>query len=609
VAQVTDPSADLPKVTDVVIVGNKKVSTDVILQALRIKKGDTFYEANLRGGVTDIVNLGFFYEDQVTGKSEPVAEGVKVTYTVVEHPVVTRIDITGNTALSKEDLTEKPGSAKLLTRVGTVLNTTDVAKDLLAIAAVYRAKGYEAIVSGAALGPSEGASSVPDRATLEKMVTPEGVLTITVIELRVESMTVTGLRKTYPNVVIRELKVRPGDLYDTNKLAKDLQRLANLDLFESIGPPRLLPGSDLGFVRIDWPVVEKKTGQISLGLGFSSPQGIVGRAEFAESNFRGKGEGLNLLAELGGRAGRSSFEVSFFEPYIDSKHTSLNVSLFNKVIYRFANSVITTPTLNNTDSLFNEVRKGGTISLSRPFTEQFTGVVGLRHENTNLNVPSSLANNPTEPAFIFQSGSVDSFNLRGILDNRDLALDPAKGGMHSLTGEFGYANVEKLSPGMFMKFTADLRRYMSGGKRIYAPVAEKKQVLAARLLIGTASGSVPFVEQFFVGGADTLRGYLESRFWGPHMFLASMEFRKPLGGGNAAFTGVAFVDVGDAWGTDFFLPDASDPSHRFRQHSGFSPHGSIGAGLRISTPIGPLRLDYAYGSEGGRTHFSIGHVF
>jgi outer membrane protein insertion porin family len=118
---------------------------------------------------------------------------------------------------------------------------------------------------------------------------------------------------------------------------------------------------------------------------------------------------------------------------------------------------------------------------------------------------------------------------------------------------------------------------------------------------------VPFFEQFFMGGAETLRGYLEDRFWGNTMYLASVEYRRPI---VNRIVGVLFVDVGDAFNSQSeFRFSRQNLRTRFRQHDGIRPFASVGVGLRVATPIGPIRLDFGYGEEGGRTHFSIGHAF
>ena len=74
-----------------------------------------------------------------------------------------------------------------------------------------------------------------------------------------------------------------------------------------------------------------------------------------------------------------------------------------------------------------------------------------------------------------------------------------------------------------------------------------------------------------------------------------------------------FTDIGDAWGTQsgFLFTNPTLQTH-YQQDPNFKPRASVGFGLRVTTPIGPIRLDYGYGvlhGEGGRLHFSIGQSF
>src|SRR5262249_51063897 len=126
-------------------------------------------------------------------------------------------------------------------------------------------------------------------------------------------------------------------------------------------------------------------------------------------------------------------------------------------------------------------------------------------------------------------------------------------------------------------------------------------VLAARVMGGISSGELPFFEQFFLGGADTIRGYVEDRFWGDKMLLFSTELRMPL---SSNLIGVIFADYGDAWS-----PQSGLDIQGFSQSRGFNGQYGVGLGIRVTTPLGPIRLDYGFGREGGRTHFSIGHSF
>jgi len=111
---------------------------------------------------------------------------------------------------------------------------------------------------------------------------------------------------------------------------------------------------------------------------------------------------------------------------------------------------------------------------------------------------------------------------------------------------------------------------------------------------GFSSGEPPFSQSFFVGGSETLRGYEEDRFFGDRMFLFNLELRRAFKNNIQA---VAFFDAGRAWfkgeDLDFFNDLAS----------------AIGVGVRVNTPVGPIRLDIGFGPDGNKTHFSFGQPF
>jgi outer membrane protein insertion porin family len=215
-------------------------------------------------------------------------------------------------------------------------------------------------------------------------------------------------------------------------------------------------------------------------------------------------------------------------------------------------------------------------------------------------------------AAILQNGPLATITLRGTNNTRDYDQDPAAGGFDTLTFDIGRADLKPVTSGTqvlnpvtgilnYQKYSADSRRYFSPKGPRKNP-KDKRNVFALRLMIGTSTGTLPFSEQYFVGGAESLRGYQEDRFWGKNMFLGSFEFRTPLA---PSLTGVLFTDVGDAWGGSY----EKVTFNGFNQHTGFSPSVGFGIGMRVVTPIGPIRIDEGFGREGARTHFSIGHVF
>ncbi|MCX8052990.1 MAG: BamA/TamA family outer membrane protein [Armatimonadetes bacterium] len=579
------------KVVQVVVSGNQNINTDTIQNVISLKPGDDYTEQATERDRAAIMSLGLFIA--VTVHKEDASGGIKITYEVTENPLVTDIKIVGSDPIPASEILEL-----IKTKPGQVLNTTTLNQDIEAIQAYYSDEGYIGYVT---------ADVGPDPQT--------GVLTIPILVNTVESIEITGNKKTKSWVFLREMKTKPGSVFNAKVLKEDIIRIYNLDILEDIKPYQLLTGSEIGRIRIIIPVVEKKTGQVSVGIGYSTRQRLVGQARLSETNFRGRAQGLNILWEQGtidAVGGSASYEVGFYEPWIDKRHTSLSVSAYNKLIFRFSQGVFGSATFAN-DQVYNERHKGGDITLSRPISDVIRVYVGARSEYVDTN--PSLLTFSGDLAKIAQKGSVTVGTLRAVRNTRDFDLDPSAGGYEGIAVEFGTTNAARFKTdqtqpsgfaevpfdGEFNKFSIDLRRYFSKGGRKTDP-NERKTTLAVRLRAGVASGQLPFFEQFFVGGSESLRGYREDRFWGNSMFLASVELRHPIA---QAITLVApFVDYGDAWGgnPEFFIGELS-------QDVDFVGHYGIGIGLRVTTPIGHLRLDYGVGSEGGRTHFSMGHAF
>jgi outer membrane protein insertion porin family len=540
-----------------------------------------------------ITALGYF--QAVSVKTEDTPDGVKITYDVLENPVVTDIKLTGTSPIPEEKI-----KSLLTLRAGQVLNTNTLNSDIDAIQRYYSDLGYIAFV------------------TEDTGIDAEtGVLTIPIVVSTVEKVVITGNKKTKEYVFLREMKTKPGQVFNMNTLKQDIAKIYNLDVVEEVQVPKTEPGSSIGKIIITIPVTEKKSGQVMVGLGYSSQSQLVGRAEISETNFRGRAEKLTLQWETSAAkkgsgdqtGGTNSFDIGFVEPWIDKKNTSLSVNVFNKLVYRFASSFPGVGGDINGET-YNERRKGASLGLSRPFSEHTRGFITFRGETVQT------ADIPTSTANLTENGPIRSITLKMQKNTRDFDRDPAVGWFNSISWEFGNVDVnEKYAvddgsggttivtnplKGSNSTIQLDIRRYWSKGGRKTLP-DDKRNTFAARLMLGTAMGEIPFFEQLFVGGSDTLRGYREDRFWGNKMAVLNLEFRKPI---TKGMTGVLFVDAGDAWGGNSgFTIKGMD------QHKDFSPRMGAGLGIRVVTPIGQLRLDYGFGDEGAKTHFSIGHTF
>jgi len=521
--------------------------------------------------------------------------GVRVVFIVTEWPCLSEIQIRGNSVIMDDEIRHL-----IETRTGQVFNLGKWQADVARIEDLYKSKSYVAQV-------------------IDNIDTPEfeatGVLKAQVLELTIDDVKLEGLHKTKDYVVLRRLRQKPGKLYNTVKMAKDYQELRRMDFFEGINSR--VDVSQPGRVVVTWEFQEKQTGQASIGAGYSGAEGLVGRGEIAERNLFGTGRSISIAGEIGGSflgggpsLGGPSFELNFTDPWMNSDRTSLSVSAYDKRVYRFGQSLGQVRSSGNDLGRYAERRIGGQVAVGRPWGWPITTTI--RHDLVDT------SNFPKKIDFPREDGQITDLAFKGISNTRDYPMYPTTGQFYTATTDFGYAQLTKNAEGgagnnPYTKLMVDLRRYFPT-RQIKAKKeperereAQKVPVIAMRMMAGTSAGSLPFFEQYFLGGGDSLRGYLEDRFWGTNVMLASVEYRHPLAN---RITAVLFGDVGDAWGTQSdFSFHRKDLQTQFRQTQGLSLFPAVGVGARVATPIGPIRLDYGFGTEGGRLSFSLGQSF
>jgi len=542
-----------PPIVAIEVRGNEHIATDTVTAALTAHVGEAYTPALAEAQEQAVRDLGWFYDVSIT--TDPAEQGVRLVVAVVENPVIKGIVMEGNTVFSDEQLL-----AVMETKLGQVSNNRTIIRDLQAIQRKYQDAGYiYAQVTDVAT----------DAAT--------GNLVISLVEGKVEGIRVTGNHKTKTHVITREMRTKPGDILNREVLRRDLDRVINLEIFQDVSAQPTV-GSAPGLVMVTINVAEKKTGLAAAGLGYSSVQKLVGFVDLAESNLGGTGQKVSIRTEFGGR---ESYELGYYNPWIAAPATSLRVGLYRKLILREAFT-------QEQSRLYDEKRTGGNVTWSRPLGQSYNTrlFATLRADSVEAKFPGGA---PTDDALIDFITSQRAQDVRSLAlavrsDTRNIIANPTQGGLNSLSMEFaGW-----LGGADFSKFGSDLRRYWRvGGKTIFA----------TRLLLGLATGNPPFLEQYLVGGGETLRGYRNDRFPGTHMALLNTELRIPL---QENLAGVLFVDVGDAWG-GAFARDLGDTD--------FTAHLGYGLGVRLITPIGPIRIDYGIGSEGQETHFSVGHAF
>jgi outer membrane protein insertion porin family len=547
---------------------------------LQSKPGTQLTEEGVRNDVASFGSTGVF--SQITPAFSEVPEGVGITYQLASNPVVHDVTFTGNTIFTNDYLKSVMNIPQ-----DSVLNFVLVNQKLKEIEDMYLKQGYMLV-------------SIPD-----VQVSSDGILHVNISEGIVEDFTIVGNDKTKDKVILREMKLKKGKPFNKFLASRSMERLYNTGYFEDVNM-KLLPGKENEHnVIIEIDVIEQKTGIVTVGAGYSDSDGTVGIVELGDTNFRGTGDKVNFHWEFGGAGDGKNYTISYTRPWINSNGDSLGASIFNRIY-----------TYDDYDAKGHEIaeydkrRKGWNLTWGHVSDDYRTNYFNFdstkesyddhdgfdwggratdkfnnEYQKYGYSSPKDMED-AWRKAINDNFGTTNSFTFTHVFDNRDNYFNASKGrrisfaaqwGGHGLGGDYD-----------FYKFTAEGRFYKGLGNG---------HILALRLMGGYIDGDVAYGNLFDLGGSNTLRGYEDDQFKGKKMYAATLEYRFPIA---KKVQGVLFTDAGSTWGLDSGkIPWYDDDD---------SLNWSVGVGLRLQTPIGPIRLDYGHGDQ-NKFHFSFGTQF
>ena len=561
-------------ITKISVTGNKVTKAEDIEAVITTKPGMELTQEGLAKDLHAIYGLGWYYDLQPEFIKVP--EGVQLVYHVLENPVYKQLEVEGNTKISDSEIEKILDLPK-----DEIINIKDVNIKVQRLEAEYNKQGY-----------------ILARVADIRML-PDGTLLLLVNEGIVEDFKVKGNVKTKDYVITREMKLKKGEPFNAKDARRSMQRIYNLGYFEDVNI-KLNPGQEPNGVEIEITVVEMNTGTFGIGAGYSNADGFIGMVSVGDRNFRGTGDSVNVRWEFGGED-EKNYEFTYVKPWIDDKETKATLMLYD-VTNEYADYDIDAHEI----ARYDKKRRGQELTFSRRTDNEFIsnyvtlknrddiykgmadGYEGDRDQyyedkfNDSPYYEEDWMPHDGKSRQKENFGVTRSITLGRVFDSRDNIYDPHEG------KRIGYS-VEWAGLGGdfdFTKFTADWRYYYRAGG---------ESVWALNLGAGWADGDMPLSQRFSMGGSDTLRGYEDDQFRGNSMLKATLEYRFPI---IKKVQGVLFTDNGYAW----------DKRHEDEFDLGLIKN-SVGAGLRINSPLGPVKLDYGWGDDGGMFHFSFGGQF
>ena len=577
-------------ISSVKFTGNSRVTTAELLDITQLKAGEYFSRSRVEDAQRRLLATGKFSEVRPDAQ---VSNGkMALSFEVAENPIVKSIVITGNHTIPTSTI-----MSALTTKPGSVQNYNNLREDRDKILGLYQAQGYTLV-------------NITDMSTDEN-----GTLHISIVEgivrkIEVKKMVTKqkGNRRT-PNddvlktkdyVIDREIEIQPGKIFNVKEYDATVDNLMRLGIFKNVKyEARSIPGDQEG-IDLILLIDEDRTAELQGGVAYGSETGLMGTLSLKDSNWRGKNQQFGFTFEKSNKD-YTGFALDFYDPWIkDTDRVSWGWGAY-KTNYGDEDSI-----------LFHEIDTVGfKVNIGKGLGKNFTLSLGTKVEYIKEAHEDGKLRKANDGKWYYNEknkwreieGVDDKYWLWSIYpyisyDTRNNYLNPTSGLYAKWQIEGGHAGGYK--SGNFGNTTLELRTYHKG--------LFKNNTFAYKVVGGVATNNTKESQKFWVGGGNSLRGYDGGFFKGSQKLVATIENRTQL---NDIIGIVVFADAGRAWKQNGRDPSYTRDNNRFGHNIGTT----AGVGIRLNTPIGPLRFDFGWpvgnkmDDDGMKFYFNMGQSF
>jgi outer membrane protein insertion porin family len=587
------PTEDRVLVSEVQVEGVESKLKDLVYSTIKTKPGRTTTRSQLQEDLDAVYATGLFQDVEVTPQDTPL--GVRITFAIQANPVLNQVKIQSVGQENSVVPAKKVGQI-FSKNYGQILNLKELQQGIIQVNEWYGKQGYE-------LAQVVGAPEI----------SPEGEVTLVVAEGIIENIEVRYFDaedepvkgKTRQFIITREVELEPGSIFKRDTAQQDFQRLSGLGLFEDVRFS-FSPGEDPNKVVVNIDVVEGGNSSFSPMFGYGSDNGLFGAVSLQQTNLGGNNQ--TLETELKFDQDSLLFDINFTDPWIASSdsRTSYSVNAFRRqsrsTVFDGDRDIDTD---NGNDSP-RIVRTGGGINLAKPISsdpferQKWRLSSSIQYQRVAVkNADGDIAPLSAEPTpnngkderqnlAFSDDGTDDLFALSlGVTRDRlNNPLQPTQGSLLKLETEqtlpIGSGNI------LFNRLRGNYSQYLP--VNLFG-LDKPSETFAFNFQAGTIFGDLPPYEAFALGGANSIRGFEVGEIGnGRSTFQATAEYRFPI---FKIVGGALFFDYGTTLGTDNNVPGRPSVVRNL-PGSGYG----YGLGVRLNTPILPIRIDYAINDDG-----------